>query len=434
MNLIITSDLERFTESRLTQGIYKTYKLFLLSVILERSGSVKASKVIAQKTYRLSERYQLQSIGIQLLETLRRYALLEGQEKLCEKYSKEIKAKISLLEDETEVRSLDYKIRIRFPKLLVSNSIVQKELRKLLKQATEIRMRNKENYYIQLTSLRIEYMCCQLLGEMQKSIQACKHARNYIQGQQLFYSKTRMGEFALYEFENYLILRDYRSGEMLAKECDHYILRGSDPWFTYKQYHFLLAMQTEQFDVATQVYHEVVGHERFRSQLGHLIERWGIFKLYVDYVSLVSNAPQAGEQAKATSLLRYKKYRDRIKQFPTYTKDKSGFNVSILLINILLLLESNRRGDLVEQMEALATYKSRYLRASGVNQTAVLFKLLRIMVTENFDFDRIKKKAAPFEKELLSLRQSPEEMIEGLQILPPQWIWNRILFLLEKYS
>jgi hypothetical protein len=172
------------------------------------------------------------------------------------------------------------------------------------------------------------------------------------------------------------------------------------------------------FDEAKRIYIEVTHHSRFASEPAHERERWAIFSLYLDYLLIGSRQRRY--------LLTQKKYRKVIKAFPSYSKDKRGMNVCILLLNILLLLEKNKQDMIVEQLEALSTYRFTHLHGKNSRESAILFQLIKLMVRYDFDYNIIFEKAKRLEEKLRLTKPSLGELKECVQILPPEWMWARM--------
>ena len=104
------------------------------------------------------------------------------------------------------------------------------------------------------------------------------------------------------------------------------------------------------------------------------------------------------------------------------------------MMNILLLLENNRIDQLLEQVEALSTYRFSHLKGKNSHQSAILFKLIQMMVRCDFDAAKMKKKASTLEKKLGATKPSPTEIFECVQVIPPDWIWARMKAALEHFS
>jgi hypothetical protein len=428
LDVLLDRSVQKNIDSKLTQGIVEASRQYTIISLIERTGRRTIAKKLARRTYLLCKKYQLTALAIDLLELLRHFSVLDGDQKAYAQYSADLQSQLQTLQDTVKIQSIDHEIRIALSKHLIPELPFRLRLVHILTDIHTIASHHRENFTIRTTAYRLQYMCFQLEGDFQKSLRACKQAREFITSQPTFYSKARLGEFILYEFENQLLLRDFNKGMACIPLCEEYLSRGSNVWFKFKEYQYLFAMQTGRFELAKNVLQEVRTHERYQSQLTHLKERWDIYALYADYTSLLSEPQPLTTSARITK----RKYKEIVHQFPTYTKDKRGYNVSILVLNILASLENRNYDAIIEQMESLSTYRTRYLRDTGVNQTAILFKMLRIMVKEDFDVANIRRKTKKLEQQFQLGKRSNFELTEGLQVLPAEWVWSRILAILQK--
>ncbi|MFI5265053.1 MAG: hypothetical protein ACHQM6_11100, partial [Candidatus Kapaibacterium sp.] len=430
LNSIASLDLLQPEISEYTRAVNKSYKqLFILSILL-RLGSRKGAISLAKKTLRLSEKFELHHVSVELLEKLRSHALQNGKRTEYEKYLKRLEWELAVLASESKVKTLEERLLIHSARSLYIDETLQEQARIALVEM-EQELAKYDTFMIRMASFRMQYMYYQLTGNPLRSVIACNNAISYMQGMPHMTLPTSIGEFELYKLENYILARDYENGKQTAHTCSSYFTSGTNNWFLYKGYEFILLMHTLKFEEANSVYHEVTTHGRFHSQPAHLRERWDIFRFYLDYVLDIHDQGTGGHPPRQSSLLRQTKYKKKIGEFPTYSADKRGFNVSILMMNILLLLENNKIDQLLEQVEALSTYRFSHLKGKNSHQSAILFRLILMMVRSDFDPVKMKKNAPPLEKKLSSTRPSPTEIFECVQVLPPEWIWARMKAALE---
>jgi hypothetical protein len=121
-----------------------------------------------------------------------------------------------------------------------------------------------------------------------------------------------------------------------------------------------------------------------------------------------------------------------LRNVPSYTKDKRGYNIAILILHILLLLENNEFGKLISSMDALRTYRTRYLRAGSNKKSAIFFRMLQIMETNHFSYELTKEKSQQYFDKMQSIGADFSEIQDGIQILPFDWLWKKILEMLKQ--
>ena len=274
-------------------------------------------------------------------------------------------------------------------------------------------------------------MYSQYAGFPSESLKACDNALAYLRTKPHMTPKLRTGEFLLNKLENYMLLHDYDHTTELISECANNISEGTNLWFNFREFHFLLLMHTANFQGADRIYFEVTDHDRFPTQSEHIRERWDIFKLYLDYFRSSAKRLAAKGAPKRSYLLRQSRYAVRVKDFPTYSKDKRGMNVAMLMLNILLLLENNKNDLVIEQAEALSTYQFKHLKSTHSHQSTILFRLIKLMIKYEFHYDTIIKKAKSLEEKLRNTNPSIGEFKECVQIMPPMVMWQKMKAAME---
>ena len=83
-------------------------------------------------------------------------------------------------------------------------------------------------------------------------------------------------------------------------------------------------------------------------------------------------------------------------------------------------------------MDALRTYRTRYLRANSNRQSAIFFRMLQIMETSSFSYSVTKQKSQKFYDKMMSTTAELSEIQDGLQVLPFDWLWRKILEMLKQ--
>ncbi|MDP4218918.1 MAG: hypothetical protein Q8916_09460 [Bacteroidota bacterium] len=428
INRIGTLSIAQSGLSEYAKAIYKAHKyLFFISFLLS-SGSRSGGIGLAMRLLKLADKYEFHTIAIALLNELRKDAMQSGKASEYRKYLRLYESRIRLLANESQITALEESITLHFSKSLFVPEKLKAEVRTAVRQAKKL-LPNGDTYFARISYYRLLYISYQVEGEIAKSAAACDEAIQYMLSKPHMSPPSRFAEFALYKLENYILLRDYENGKMAAAYCEKHINKGMNIWFSYKEYEFLLLMQTTKFIEADAIYQEVRTHERFSSLPIHLQERWQIFGLHIQYVMRSNSARTSDTEAapfRKSYLMRNKEFKGRLLDFPTYRRDKRGFNVAILTLNILVALEDNMLDLLLQQEEALSSYRFKYLNEKHCKQSFILFKLIRLVTKNEFDLAKIGRKAKLIEKSLDMNKLGAGEIFECIQILPPGWVWTRI--------
>jgi hypothetical protein len=413
LNNMTALDLSNDKISEHTQAVYKAYKYMFFSTVLLRLGNVKIALTVARKGLGIAEKYELHLIAIEMLSHLRSQYLQEGHYKMFNLYSKRLEQKIRLLENELKIKEIEGKARSRFAKNLFVDEKYRSEAISAAKKIG-ILVNKHSTFLGRISHFRMLYISRQISGDPRGSIAACDAAIVYMKAHPHLTPKRGIGEFLLYKLENYLWLRDFDKAKEMVVSSLQYFPEGSWNWFKYKEYEFLFEMHLLNFKNASAIYREVIHHENFEQVvIEHLKERWKIFGLYIQFV-----AQRTGDQKKKQPI-----------EFPkvsSYSRDKQGFHVAVVLLNILHLLETKNFIELNKQLEILSSYRFKYLSGRYSRQSYLLFRLLEVMKTNSYNQSSMYKKTRMYEGKLSRSAPSVAEILECVQILPVDWIWQVI--------
>ncbi len=425
LNTLFFLDIKPPQQSELSEATYKTYKYLFWSKTLIFLGARKSGSKLALKAVNWSVKYCLTAEAVQLLTELRYGASLSGSSTEYNQYNSELKTQVYNLMCELEVREYHDRLTMQLAKANADNQELIQLANAFIEKLDSLNPKPSSFYYL-LYYLYVKNYAMQLKGDYRGSIFACNEAEELLKTYPHLSSKMRLGEFAINKLSCYLQLKEFSEGTNEALKCKELFSTNSNAWFVFMEYYFLLAMHTAHFTEARIVYDEVVTNPRFSFQLEQTKEKWTLFEAYLLFVLSIT---QIGTISKQVSSFDFKRF---LKDVPTYKKDKRGYNVSILVLQILVLLEQNNFDAIIDRMDALRTYRQRYLSSSTHKQIALFFKMLMVMEKSFFTYEETKTKAQKYYDQMLELGSNSDDTQEGLQILPFEWLWNRILDMLKE--
>jgi hypothetical protein len=147
-----------------------------------------------------------------------------------------------------------------------------------------------------------------------------------------------------------------------------------------------------------------------------LRQRWQIFLLYAEFVT--------GEMPVAVTVEQF------LKLAPLYGRDKAGFNLSLVVLQVMIEVRAGAIDRAVDRIDALRAYRNRYLTRgylAGENGSAPdsFFRLLTMAQTHAFDPQRVRKHGRARAATLPFLDADPTE--EAVYILPFDRLWEVLL-------
>jgi hypothetical protein len=210
-------------------------------------------------------------------------------------------------------------------------------------------------------------------------------------------------------------------GKQSADVCRGLFNPGYINWLIFLEYYFMLCLHTQNYDEAQKVFNEVIKHPKFASYPAERMEKWKIFEAFLFYI-LPDNSKQ-----KRFNVFKF------INEVPIFSKDKRGYNLSIIIAQISLLIKMGDFDKVMDKFASLKSYLMRYISKSRNPRSFYFVKMLLLLV--KYDFDPVKAKSIA-NKFFIKLKQSKlgnQGELETLEVIPYDILWVDLLEKLDGY-
>jgi hypothetical protein len=203
---------------------------------------------------------------------------------------------------------------------------------------------------------------------------------------------------------------------------------GSYNWFKFQETYLILALHTRQFSTAYEVFCQATGQARFKAQQEEIQEYWRVLEAYLYFLYALGELPEADNDERFTKF-RIGRF---LNQIPIFSRDKRGVNVSILIIQILLLVSQQRYHDTFAKIDAMEQYCRRHLFTKDTIRSFYFLKALLELPKNSFHKAGVQRKAA---KHLEKMKTHPLEEAGQTtfltEIIPFEALWEYIIGLLD---
>jgi hypothetical protein len=220
----------------------------------------------------------------------------------------------------------------------------------------------------------------------------------------------------------YAHLRSRRpmEGLKLAKEFAQTIHPTSSNWFYFYEHYLLLALHAREYERALVLLHTAQKNPSYGKQRQAALERWELLAAYTELMLPFERVSV--------------KRRSQIAVFaaltvPEYSRDKLGFNVAILVFQLVHYLQQRLLEPVLSRLERLRKYQQRHLRDAATLRSRTLLRLLLLLPEANFDPVVLAQRAKPF---VAILRKAPlvGEADSEVEIIPYEDLWQLVVDIL----
>ncbi|OWP62677.1 hypothetical protein CDA63_12955 [Hymenobacter amundsenii] len=196
---------------------------------------------------------------------------------------------------------------------------------------------------------------------------------------------------------------------------------SSGNWFYFLETYLLLAIHAKQYGQAVQLLQQARKNPYYSKQRPAAQQRWELYEAYVQFVR--------PEQ----SVLKMRHFTQLVQMVPDYSRDKQGYNVAILILQFLYFMQQRDIEGLLARLEGLRKYEQRHLRDPATLRSQLFFRLLVLIVKENFKPEACEKKGQPLLERLLAA-PLPGQAYGEIEIIPYEDLWELTLDMLRQLA
>jgi hypothetical protein len=174
----------------------------------------------------------------------------------------------------------------------------------------------------------------------------------------------------------YLRTGELVNGLQLAKEGVTLFEPSSEAWVSYFESYFLIAIHSQNYSLALDLYKQVEQNIFFKKASSLLKERWYLYRGYLDWMYEKKTILTLEEHL--------------IKQIlPSFSKDKQGYNIAILILQFCHYLYTNQKNLLIKKAETYKKYIERHFQNNSLGRERIFFLLMLLIIRHNFHYEQV---------------------------------------------
>ena len=219
----------------------------------------------------------------------------------------------------------------------------------------------------------------------------------------------------------YIQLQEFEKGAEVIQQYQSIFEEGSFNWYKLQELFFLLAMYTRHYSKAFEVCDMVQKKLRSGNHPSQIAEMWKIYEAYVHFLVYLKKIELPQDYASKFKVGKF------LNDIPTYSKDKQGMNIPILVIQILFTISEHNYNQSIDRMEAIEKYCSRYLKQNETFRSSCFIKALLQIPAAAFHQEVVTRKA---QKYIDMLNTQPLEVAyqtHEIEIIPYEHLWEMAL-------
>ncbi len=404
------------------QAIVRVTRLYVVMKLLVFFGLRKVAMDLGSNLYSLCDKYEISDFGLFISRELMKYfGYIKINTKKYIYYKSECKKWLDVINCEMLVEFEYCKISSAVVKTKNLSKIKQlinyKETIDIIYSCISVHKTNKLLYL----SYQIITYVNQIYDKHQLCINACEEVL------EIFKSKPFTSSFNIFYFNRdqvvaYLNLNKLNEARSKINLSLQYVPDGSISFFNVKRYSIFISVLNQDWNSFCSEIINISSHKGINKYPAH-VELWGIRLALAKFLVSIG-------KAEVEDLSKFKLYKF-LNEVPKYSKDKSGTNVTILIVQLLFLLKDRKYGKIEEKLDALNQYSYRYLKDDASFRANCLIKMLLKLPEAEYHPLRVKRYVARYEKKLASKPYEVNEQNLDVEIIPFDILWELVLELLD---
>ena len=397
---------------------YKTcYKRFAAYKVLLLSGKRTAAIETARSLLTLLEEYDLYSLIYTVATDLRfHYASMDISVPLATHYDKLCKEYLALIHAEAFIRKRHSKVAIiRHTRKSYTSSVIE-EFEKITQEVLPCLQLN--SHYLNRFIYNI--ILCRYISifDYKTVIKYCDQALvsfpiEYRNSNALRFNYLHIKIPAL------IALGKLEEAKILSKECSTMMPVGKFNWHLALLRRINVCLHAAEYQEAYDLYK---AHNQQDCPFPVLWEYWQIIWGYLYFLIQRGKIEEYAEER-----FHLGKF---LNQMPNHEKDKAGNNINLLIIQIIIRMQREEFGKIIDRVESLEKYVQKYTKAKSLQRANTFIRMIITMERASFHRARTEQKTKQLYQKLQKMPLKLDQNL-AIEVIPYNVLWNEMLDLLE---
>lgn len=421
LNTLFFIDVNLPSTSNYDRAYFSCNKDWTLVKILQSYGAHVSAEDLAKSILTIALKFSFADLIVNCSRILREYAAQDGDDKNFDLYNNYIGSYNEILAAEMESENYYQQMLLKYKQISATDNLDLEPLDNWCNELIQLSERfespviNFNMFLLWITKFELE-------NDHNSVIAISEKAEEYIKTFPQYEKEEKILTFQLKKMLAYLHLKDFKNGKVNAEKNIHSFTEGTEEWYVFMEYYFLLAMHTENLVNTMGIYQRVTNLPKFRKASRLIKEKWKIFQYYMEYMIEIGGDKNLSLTLQKSGIKLNKLMTDPV----LYPKELRILTIHTVIAQVLFALERKNFVNAAENIERLKSYTQRQLK-SEENQRMILFiKLLQQLMKA--DFTQIHLSST--EKYLEKLEEKPlmyRGNLNDLEIIPLENLWKILL-------
>lgn len=416
---VLAVDSKRFSSSKRVIQFINILKNAIAGRVLLFLGLYKSGLHLSKQTIKEAIEEEVWDVVFTLASVLSTFFSIRGNSQGFREYDELADFALQRISSERVLRKMINKWSLRYGRRRKATRDDIKELESDVREGDAIIMTTSTPNLLHF-NYRLKLLYYDATMNYEQAILICNEARETLQSSQKNVDKGKLGIYHGTQMYCYLNLKKFEEASAFAEKLDEYFVVGTLNWYNITEYYFVLCIQTGRYD---QAYDQLIKARRSGNHdqlVGVQAQVWSLFEGYMQFVisgGLWKN-PSILIEGKNFKVARF------LNEVVSLSGDKTGIHVSVLILQIMFLLQQGRYEDIIDRKDALRRYVYRYLYSKENERSRIFLNMLLRMIECDFSYSITKTKTQRLYKSLSEQQMNYQANLGGNEIVDYEVLWN----------
>ena len=430
INTLFFIDINQYSRTSFEKALHKCYHNWAASKILIDRLHRSTATAIEENILKTALKYDLTELIFLISKDLRLYfGTYQINLKKIEYYDQLVAENFKLLEHELQAEKLFSDLAREIVGAKSANPQLLKET--YLKKVNELKeiLTHNKRYYFNAYAYNAIYYYYLLQKDYKAILNISTNALNF------FKSKDGYSPAAKFSFSTklglaHLHFNQYQKAEGLFLESLKMgPTAGSINWYVAHNYLFIIYSIQKKYQDAFNILVNALTHPNFNKLPESTSEPWRVKEAYMHFLLREGKVKASEVEGKKLRPFRIGRF---LNEVPLYSKFKRGVNISILIVQMLFLIQDRKFSKVIDRIDALKQYSYRYLRNDDTFRSNCFIKMLLKLPEADYHPIRVARYTEKLKTRLELTPMNVSEQFYEIEIIPYEHLWDLVIDLLDK--
>lgn len=425
LNTIFFVDIQQYSKSPIDKALARVSKTYAAATLLTSKKRSKSARNLLESILKTCVKYDFTEYKYLIYKELRKkYGLFSYDKRKHLSLNKLFKEsrKILRLSDDIEEFYLELARKVSFSKSLIYTDeikLLEEEFDPLYEEALTV-----DDFWTRYYAYNCRYYLLMYKDDLEARSRLCDDALQYFETKIGF---TGLATFSFLQKKGLAMLqlgKPETSIEYFNKCLEFNPAKDGLGWLALNNYKFAAYVLQRKYGEAYKILSIVLNTKGFKSISKEFQQPWYIREAYVHFLTLAERIDLENIEVKPLRKFRLARFLNEVHEF---SKDKKGLNVTINIVQVLLLLMEQNYDKAGDKLISLKQYSQRHLKSKEHIRSTTFLKMLDIFHEYQQELIKVKHKSL---EQLLTLKNNPQVYTEQsiqTEIIPYEHLWHLLL-------